>query len=251
VLPRLDGKVAIVTGGSRGIGCAIGAALAAAGAKVMLSARTDGDLRLAADAMTGDVAWFAADAGDPEAAEACVTATVDRFGSLDILVNNAATDSSRGTLMDLDLSLAEDSLRVNVLAALVWTQCAWRASMEKTGGTVINVASVGAIAPVNPIMAFYSTTKAALLHLTKGLARELAPRVRVNAICPGIVKTDMTRAVWEHNEAQMAATMPMQRLGETADIASAALFLASDASSWTTGATIVVDGGLMLGRLSP
>src|SRR5690606_25121967 len=117
----------------------------------------------------------------------------------------------------------------------------WRRSMEERGGSIINIASVGGLS-VEPNIGIYNTTKAALIHLTKTLASELSPGVRVNAIAPGLVKTDMARALWEPNEDRIGAAMPLGRLGEPEDIANAALFLVSDLSSWITGHTLVVDG---------
>jgi NAD(P)-dependent dehydrogenase (short-subunit alcohol dehydrogenase family) len=245
---RLDGKVALVTGGSRGIGRAIATRFAEAGAHVMLVSRKADDLAAAALAMAGldgDVAWQAANAGDPEAAESCVAATVERFGSLDILVNNAATNPYFGPLIDIDLARAEKTVQVNQQAVLTWTQCAWRASMQVSGGNVINVSSIGALS-VEPGIGWYNVTKAAIAHLTRQLAGELGPLVRVNALAPGLIKTDFARALWERAGDQVAARLPLRRLGEPDDVAKAALFLASDAASWLTGHVLVIDGGALV-----
>ncbi|MCI0344342.1 MAG: SDR family oxidoreductase [Chloroflexi bacterium] len=241
----LDGKVALVTGASRGIGRAIAATLAASGARVMLSSRKQEALEKAAAGMDGEVAVFAANAGEPEQAEACVAATIDRFGSVDILVNNAATNPYMGSTIDIDLSRHDKTWQVNFRGVLVWTQLAWRSSMQERGGVVINIASVGGLAG-EPSIGIYNATKAALIHLTKTLAIELAPGVRVNALAPGLVKTDMARALWEPAEETIAKRMPLRRLGEPQDIANGALFLASDLSSWMTGHTLVIDGGLLV-----
>ena len=242
---RLDGKVALVTGASRGIGRATAVALGAAGAKVMLSSRKQADLEVAAAEIDGDTDVFVANAGDPDAARACVDATVARFGSVDILVNNAATNPYMGPSIDIDLSRYDKTWQVNLRGPLVWTQAAYKASMAERGGAVVNVASVGGMS-VEGTIGIYNTTKAALIHLTKQLAGELGPQVRVNAVAPGLVKTDMARALWEQHGDAFAAHLPLRRLGEPEDIARAVVFLVSDAASWITGHTLVIDGGAMV-----
>ncbi len=242
---RLDGKVALVTGASKGIGEAIARTLAEAGAAVMLSSRKQDALEAAAAGIGGETAVFAANAGDPEAAAACVQATIDAFGAVDILVNNAATNPYYGPAIDIDLPRYDKTFEVNLRGPLVWTQEAWKASMQERGGTVINLASIGGMT-VSEVIGIYDTTKAALIHLTKILATDLSPGVRVNAIAPGLVKTDFAKALWEPAEEQIAAHTPLGRLGVPQDIANAALFLASDLSSWMTGHTLVVDGGALI-----
>src|SRR5580658_10120238 len=180
---RLDGKAAIVTGASRGIGLAIARRLAESGAKVMITARKADALAAAAAELPGEVAFFAANAGDGDAAAACVDAALARFGSIDVLVNNAATNPYYGPLMDLDSPRATKTFEVNQLAPLVWTQRVWHATMSVRGGTVINIASVGGLT-VEPGIAWYNVSKAALIHLTRHLAAELGPLVRVNGLAP-------------------------------------------------------------------
>jgi NAD(P)-dependent dehydrogenase (short-subunit alcohol dehydrogenase family) len=242
----LGGRVALVTGASRGIGKAIAGVFSQAGASVLLSSRKQDALEAAAGEIGGDVDVFAANAGDPDQAAAAVAHCTERFGGLDILVNNAATNPYFGPTMDIDLPRYDKTWEVNHRGALVWTQLAWKAAMAERGGNVINVASVGGLS-VEPGIGIYNGTKAALIHLTRTMAHELAPKVRVNAIAPGLVKTDMARALWEPAEERIAASMPLGRLGEPVDIANAALYLASDLSSWVTGTTIIVDGGALLG----
>ncbi|MCP4436853.1 MAG: SDR family oxidoreductase [Actinomycetia bacterium] len=247
---RLDGKTALVTGASRGIGRAIALAFAASGAKVMLSSRKQDAIDEAAAAIRSEVpgarlATFAANAGDPEAAAACVAATVEELGGVDILVNNAATNPYMGKMIEIDLPRLDKTYDVNLRGAFVWAQCAWREWMQEHGGSIINVASIGAMS-VETSIGHYNVTKAALVHLTKSLAKELAPGVRVNGIAPGLVKTDMARALWQDNEDAMSQIVPLARLGEPEDIADGAVFLASDAASWVTGTTLVVDGGMLL-----
>jgi NAD(P)-dependent dehydrogenase (short-subunit alcohol dehydrogenase family) len=241
----LSGKVALVTGASRGIGQAIAEAYADAGAAVMLSSRKQEALEAVADKIDGETAVFAAHAGEPEQIAACVAATVERFGRLDILVNNAATNPYMGRTIDIDLPRFDKTWQVNYRGPVVWVQEAWRASMAQRGGVVINIASVGGLS-VEPAIGHYNVTKAALIHLTRNLAVDLAPGVRVNAIAPGLVKTHLARALWETAGEQIAAHTPLRRLGEPTDIAHAALFLASDLASWITGETLVVDGGAIL-----
>jgi len=241
---RLDGKVALVTGASRGIGRAVATAMAASGAKVMLSSRKREALEEAVEDVPGDADIFVAHAGRPQDAEACVAATIERFGGLDILVNNAATNPYLGPITGITTAQFDKTVEVNWRGPLVWTQCAWRAAMAEGGGVICNIASIGGMT-VEPSIGVYNGTKAALLHLTRQLAAELSPGVRVNAIAPGLVKTDMARALWEPNEAAMRAAVPLGRLGEPQDVAAAAVFLCSDAASWITGATLVVDGGML------
>jgi NAD(P)-dependent dehydrogenase (short-subunit alcohol dehydrogenase family) len=244
----LAGRAALVTGASRGIGRAIARSYAAAGAAVMLSSRKQEALEEVAAEIEkegGEAAVFAANAGDPEQVAACVAATVERFGRIDVLVNNAATNPYMGPAVDIDLPRFDKTWQVNYRGPVVWVQEAWRAWMAEHGGVVVNIASVGGIG-VAPMIGHYDVTKAALIHLTKILAHELGPNVRVNGIAPGLVKTDFARALWEPNEAGAARMLPLERLGEPEDIANAALFLASDLSSWMTGHTMVVDGGSLL-----
>ena len=242
---RLDGRIALITGGSRGIGLAIAQQMAASGARVMILSRKADVLEAAVATLDGESAWFAANAGDPEDAAACVAATVERFGTVDILVNNAATNPYMGKTIDIDRPRLDKTISVNWAGPLMWTQLAWQAAMRERGGNVLNIASIGGMSVETSIGA-YNATKAALLHLTRTLAAELSPGVRVNAIAPGLVKTDMARALWEPNEAAFAKTLPMRRLGEPADIGRAAVFLCSDAASWITGTSLVVDGGALL-----
>jgi NAD(P)-dependent dehydrogenase (short-subunit alcohol dehydrogenase family) len=243
---ELKGKTALITGGSRGIGLAMASRFAAAGANVMISSRTAEDLAAAAAGLVEGgcpqerVSWYAAHVGRPEEAGACVAETVGRYGGLDVLVNNAGTNPYFGPMIDIDLVRAQKTFEVNQLSVLTWTAAAVRAGLR---GSVINVASVGGLG-VEPNIGWYNVTKAAVLHITRQLSYELAPDVRVNALAPGLVKTKLAAALWEGpGEERIAAHIPLRRLGVPDDIATAALFLASDASSWVTGQTFVVDGG--------
>ena len=242
---RLDDKVALVTGASRGIGEAVARALAGSGASVMLSSRKQEALEETAAGIDGDVDVFAANAGDPEQAEACVAATVQRFGSVDILVNNAATNPYLGPALGIDLPRYDKTMQVNLRGPLVWTQAAWAASMQDRGGVVLNMASLGGLV-TEPMLGIYNVTKAGLIHLTRTLALDMAPGVRVNALAPGVIKTEFARALWEAGGEELARSLPLKRIGEPDDVANAALFLCSDLASWITGQVLVVDGGAVI-----
>jgi NAD(P)-dependent dehydrogenase (short-subunit alcohol dehydrogenase family) len=243
---RLDGKVAVVTGGSRGIGRAIAQAMADSGAQVMISSRKAEDLEVAAKEIGNGCQWFAANAGNEDEAAACIAATVDRLGGIDILVNNAATNPYMGSILGIDHARAEKTVQVNQWGVLRWTQLAVEAGLGKEpGASVVNIASVGGFG-ANNVIGWYNVTKAAVIHLTRNLALELGPNTRVNAICPGLVKTDMAKALVDAAGEQMARRLPLKRIGEPVDIAGAAVFLASDAASWITGQSLIVDGGSMM-----
>jgi NAD(P)-dependent dehydrogenase (short-subunit alcohol dehydrogenase family) len=180
--------------------------------------------------------------GDPAVADLAIERTVDELGGIDVLVNNAAVNPAFGPLMDADMGAVAKVWDANIAGPLRFTRAAWHAAMRERGGVVLNVVSVGGMRP-GPFIGAYNVSKAALIHLTRQLAQELAPGVRVNAIAPGLVKTDMARALWEPNEEAMARAHALGRLGIPDDIAGAALFLVSDAASWMTGEVLVVDGG--------
>jgi 3-oxoacyl-[acyl-carrier protein] reductase len=239
-----DGKVALVTGASRGIGLAIAAELAAGGARVAITARKPEALGEAVAGLGEDRALgLAGAADDPEHREAAVTAVVERFGSLDLLVNNAGVNPQYGPLVEADLTAVRKIMEVNVTSALGWVQAAWRAWLRDHGGAVLNVASLGGLRPGAGIGA-YNASKAALLALTRQLAVELAPGVRVNAIAPAVVKTRFARALYEGREDEVTATYPLGRLGTTDDTAKAAAYLLGPDSGWVTGQCLVLDGGL-------
>ncbi|MEV0661310.1 SDR family oxidoreductase [Actinomadura luteofluorescens] len=243
----LEGKTALITGASRGIGKAIATALAAEGANVVLSSRKQEALdevakEIGAAHPGAGVLAKAAHVGDAEQAAACVDAAVAEFGGLDILVNNAGTNPYFGPMADIEPAAAAKTVQVNQFAIVQWTQLALRASLAERGGAIINIASVGGMVTEHGI-GYYNATKAAVIHLSRQFAMELAPKVRVNCIAPGLVKTHLARALWENNEAEIGRYMPLGRIGEPEDIANAAVFLAGDASSWMTGQTLVVDGG--------
>lgn len=237
----LTGKVAVVTGASRGIGRAIAGALAAEGAKVMLVSRKEEALRSAAGEIGGDVRWYAANVGDPTAAEACVSETLREFGRIDILVNNAATNPYLGPTLGVDLARFDKTVQVNLRGPLVWTQAVWNAWMKDNPGVVANVASVGGLR-AEPFLGVYNVTKAALVHLTRQLASELG-LTRVVGVAPGLVKTDFAAVLVDNVGESLARALPTKRLGEPEDIANLVTFLVSPSASWITGDTFVIDGG--------
>jgi NAD(P)-dependent dehydrogenase (short-subunit alcohol dehydrogenase family) len=237
----LDGKVALVTGASKGIGKAMAATLAASGAKVMLNSRKQDQLDAAAAEMNGEVDVFACNAGDDDAGERAVVATLERFGRLDVLINNAATNPYFGATLGVDAGRYDKTFQVNLKAPLFWSQAAWEHAFKDTPGTIINVASVGGLR-AEPGLGVYNVTKAALIHLTRQLASELGP-TRVVGIAPGLVQTDFAAFLVDNFGDKLAARLPMQRLGDPQDIANLAVFLASDLASWITGETYVIDGG--------
>jgi NAD(P)-dependent dehydrogenase (short-subunit alcohol dehydrogenase family) len=238
---RLDGKIALVTGASKGIGKAIAAGFAEAGAQVMLSSRKIEGLEAAAAEIKGDTAVFAANVGDIEAADACVQATIERFGGLDILVNNAATNPYAGPTMEIDPGRFDKTFQVNIRGPVFWCQAAWKHALKKKPGVIMNIASVGGLR-AEAILGTYNLTKAALIHLTRQLASELQP-TRVVGLAPGLVQTDFAQYLVDNFGEQLAASLPTRRLGEPEDIANLAVFLASDRASWITGETYVIDGG--------
>ena len=242
----LNGKVALVTGASKGIGKSIAATMVDSGAKVMLVSRKLDQLEATADEIRAatpgaDVEVFAANTGDVASGEACVSATIERFGALDVLVNNAAKNPYFGFTLGVDEARFDKTFQVNLRGPLFWSQAAWRQAMKTTPGVIINIASVGGMRAEGGL-GVYNLTKAALIHLTRQLASELGP-TRVVGIAPGLVQTDFAAFLVDNFGEALAASMPLKRLGVPQDIGNLATFLASDAASWITGETYVIDGG--------
>jgi NAD(P)-dependent dehydrogenase (short-subunit alcohol dehydrogenase family) len=243
----LTGRTAIVTGASRGIGLAIARQLADAGANVVITSRKQESADAAAAQIGEKALGVGAHAVEEDAAKRCVDLTLDHFGGIDILVNNAGTNPAYGPLIEQDHARFAKTFDVNLWAPLLWTSLAVKTWMANHGGVVVNTASIGGMHQ-SPYMGMYNATKAALIHVTKQLALELSPRVRVNAICPGVVRTRLAEALWKDHEQALSASTALGRIGEPADVASAVAFLVSDEASWITGETLVLDGGQLLGN---
>jgi NAD(P)-dependent dehydrogenase (short-subunit alcohol dehydrogenase family) len=245
---RFAGRVALVTGASRGIGFAVAQRLVAEGGQVCLTARKRDALTEAVERLGGTAHAIAVDgrADDGEHQSVAITTVVRQFGHLDVLVNNTGINPAYGRLTELDDAVARKIMDVNVLAALSWTRRALAAGLGSDGsGAIVNVASIAGLAP-SPGIAYYGVSKSALIGLTMQLAAELSPGVRVNAVAPAVVKTRFAEALYVDDELEAARAYPLGRLGEPEDIGAAVAFLASADAAWITGQTIVVDGGLSL-----
>jgi NAD(P)-dependent dehydrogenase (short-subunit alcohol dehydrogenase family) len=244
------GRTALVTGATRGIGLGIAQEFVARGGSVCITARKPDELEEAVKTLDPEGAGVAiaarGSADDAEHQQAAVAQVLERFGRLDCLVNNAAVNPQYGPMMDADLGAVRKVFEVNVLAVLAWTQRAWHGWMQANGGAVLNVASVGGLRAGSPIGA-YNASKAAVIHLTRQLAVELGPKVRVNGIAPAVVKTKFARALYEGREDEVASHYPLKRLGVPEDTAKLAAFLLSDDASWITGETVTIDGGITIG----
>ncbi len=240
---RFAGRAALVTGASRGIGLAIAERIVAEGGRVVITARKPEGLNAAVEQLGPAAVAVAGRADDPLHQQEAIDTALDRFGRLDVLVNNTGINPSYGTLSEITDDAARKIMDVNVLAALRWTSRATAAGLgAHDGAAIVNVASVAGLAP-SPGIAYYGVSKSALLGLTRQLACELAPSVRVNAVAPAVVRTRFAEALFAADEQAAAARYPLARLGEPDDIGSAVAFLASQDAAWITGQTLVIDGG--------
>ena len=247
----LKGRVALVTGASRGIGEAIAKAYAERGARVIVSSRKQDGCEAVAGAIVaagGEAVAMACHIGDMEALAKLFAAVQERYGRLDVLVNNAATNPYYGHVLDTDLGAFQKTVDVNIRGYFFASVLGGRLMRAGGGGSIINIASVNAIRP-GPLQGIYSVTKGAVLNMTKAFARECGPEgIRCNAILPGLIRTKFAGALIsdEQQLQHYVGNNPLRRVGEPQDIAGAAVFLASDASSYVTGEFLVVDGGFLV-----
>ena len=248
--PRFDltGRVAIITGGSRGIGAATAEVLAEHGAKVVISSRKQPDLDAEAgriNARFPDLATaVAAHAGREEDLKRLVDTVMDQHGRIDILINNAGTNPYAGPLMDAELSAWDKTFEVNARGIFILTQLVYRAWMGEHGGSIVNVASTGGLRP-GMGLGVYRIVKATVVFMTRQLAREIGANVRVNAVAPGLIKTRFAEALWGNQDVlqRILAPNPTGRIGTVEEVADAILFLVSDAARYVNGEVLVVDGG--------
>jgi NAD(P)-dependent dehydrogenase (short-subunit alcohol dehydrogenase family) len=240
----MTGRTALVTGGTGVIGNAIARALAAAGADAIIVARRREPLEAAADALSAEtgrrVVALTADVGDPSSVGQLVATASDLFPTIDVLVNNTFAIGGERPIVDLELDDWEEPWRVNVMGPFLLSRACARQMMAGDGGSIVNILTTAAFLPLSP-MAPYGVTKAALWAMTRYLAKECAPKVRVNAVCPGTTSADgaVTFASWYTALPQV----PLGRMGLADETARAVVFLASDAASYTTGQNLFVDGG--------
>jgi NAD(P)-dependent dehydrogenase (short-subunit alcohol dehydrogenase family) len=244
---RFAGRTAIVTGASRGIGLAVAERLVRDGAHVVITGRNKEALDEAVVSLGGPahVLGVAGKADDLEHQAQAVALTMETFGRVDFLVNNAGINPTYGPMVELDLAAARKTVEVNCISALAWAQVVHRAWMREHGGAIVNVSSVSGIKPA-PNIGFYGASKAMLISITGLLAIELAPHIRVNAVAPAVVKTKFAHRLYEGKEEAVVAGYPLERLGEPDDIAGVVAFLLSSDADWMTGQTVVVDGGVTL-----
>jgi NAD(P)-dependent dehydrogenase (short-subunit alcohol dehydrogenase family) len=245
----LTDRVAIVTGGSRGIGRAIALGLADAGAKVVVASRKQEGVDQVAAEIEGRGAKalaVAAHVGEPDQISALVERTVDTFGGVDILVSNAGTNPHFGPLTTATVSQWDKIMEVNLRGAFLLSQAVVPHLQQRGGGKIINVTSIAGVKP-QPAMGVYSVSKAGLIMLTQVLAQELGPfNIQVNALAPGVIKTRFSSVLWQTPAIaeNLVKHTPMGRIGEVEDVVGAALFLASPLSNYMTGTVLLVDGGM-------
>ncbi len=247
---NLNGKVALITGASRGIGEATARLLAEQGAHVVISSRKQEDLdRVAAsiEAGGGKCTAIAAHQGESAALKHLMTEIEQRFGKLDILVNNAATNPYFGHITDTDVSMIDKTLQVNIKGYFELASLAAKLMKKGGGGAIVNIASINGVKP-GMFQGIYSISKAAVINMTQAFAKECAPwKIRVNAVLPGLTETKFASALTQNEQILKVAlqSIPLARVAQPAEIAPAILYLVSDAASYVTATTLTVDGGLV------
>src|SRR5215831_8417183 len=244
----LDGKVAIVTGASRGIGKAIAEVFVREGAKVVICGRKQETLDPVADEIGKNIKAVACHVGKADQIQALVDTTTREFGRIDILVNNAATNIAQEFCLDVDEAKFDKMVEINLKSMFRLIRAVAPGMVERGSGSIINIASISGLRPQYYGL-LYSMTKAALIMMTQSYALELGFKgVRVNAIAPGLIQTVLSEYYWkdEGRTAQVIAKQPIQHLGQPNEVAEVALLLAGEGGSYLTGQTIVVDGGSML-----
>jgi dehydrogenase/reductase SDR family member 4 len=244
----LKDKVALITGASKGIGEAIARYFAAAGAIVVINSRKQEDLDIIANEINnegGKCLGIAANAGDVESCKILINTVLEQFGGIDILVNNAATNPVFGGLLQAEEWAFDKIMNVNVKAPFELSKMVHASMKSRGGGSIINISSIAGITP-DQGLGLYSVSKAALNMLTKASAKEWGhDGIRVNSICPGLIKTKFSKALWDNEDILKKFTkhIAISRMGTVEEIAGLALYLASDASSYTTGGIFTADGG--------
>ena len=246
----LTGRVALITGASRGIGEATARLLAEQGAHVVVSSRKQADLDVVAQSIQaegGKATAIAAHQGDSAALKHLIDRITGEIGRLDILVNNAATNPYFGHIADTDVGMIEKTLQVNIKGYFELSALAAKVMKAQGGGAIVNIASINGEKPA-PFQGIYSISKAAVINMTQAFARECGPwKVRVNAVLPGLTDTKFASALIKNEPIRRSITdtLPLQRVAQPQEIAPAVLYLASDAASYVTGTTLVVDGGFL------
>ena len=253
----LKGKVAIITGGGRGIGQGIAFGFAKAGAKVIVTSRKAQDLEATAaeiKAFGGEAFVLPAHLGKMDGIKDVVKTVMDKYGRIDILVNNAGASPAMGSVLDSDERLWDTIMNLNLKGTYFLSQEVAKIMKKQGGGKIINVASIDGFKP-EPLVSVYSVSKAGVRMITQAFAGELAPyNIQVNTIAPGPISTKMMDSHWfnlspeeaKKAKAELESMLPMKRIGYPEDIAGAAIYLASDASNYTTGTEIIIDGGVLL-----